>query len=129
MLISTQIINPASQDSLKKLRQSRSEEITRTLQDIDNQLNTNDPVDKTFFNGRMQDPKDGFFAEYIDRKFGVKQYQELAKKAREEAHKKGKKNKERTPKKPPIKKGVVAEPALTTAKDKQAPVVSQGEVI
>lgn len=79
VLISTQIIRPTSQEEVQNLRKNRAGDISQTFQEIDKQLNTSDPVDKTFFNGRFQDPTDRFFTEYIDRKFGVKQYQDLLK--------------------------------------------------
>jgi type II secretory pathway component GspD/PulD (secretin) len=79
VLISTQIINPNSLDEIDKLRRNRANDISQTLNDIDRQLNAKDPIDQTFFNGRFQDPNSRFFTEYIDRKFGVKQYQDLLK--------------------------------------------------
>lgn len=83
VLISTQIINPTSQNEIEKLRKDRANDITQTLNTIDKQLNARDPIDQTFFNGHSQDPNDRFFTEYIDRKFGVKQYQDLLKESKQ----------------------------------------------
>lgn len=121
VLISTQIINPSSQTSLNNLRQSRSEDITETLAEIDRQLNSaKDPIDKTFFSGRSQDPKDLFFSEYINRKFSVKEYQDLLKKPKSKAPKKEKKAKELSAKKKPSTKTNTIE-----TETKQSPVGAQ----
>jgi len=87
VLISTQIINPKSKEDSDELRKTRTDNLSQTLHEIDSQLSIKDPIDKTFFNGRLQDPNDRFFAEYIDRKFGVKQYKEIAKNIKKEPKK------------------------------------------
>jgi general secretion pathway protein D len=116
VLISTQIINPTSQDEIEKLRKNRTDDISQALNDIDKQLNTQDPIDQTFFNGRSQDPDDRFFTEYIDRKFGVKKYQDILK---ESLH--AKKNKKDSAKKSSKKnKNIKEEQAIQTEQSSRA---------
>ena len=82
VLISTQIINPLSTQDNNMLKKSHTDKLIELTKSIDSQFSTKDPIDKTFFDGRSQDPTEKYFNDYIEQKFGVKQYETFAKKVK-----------------------------------------------